>query len=139
MSLKNMTVNDIMTTALVTLRPRDTVSQADLEMKVADIRHIPVVDEHGILVGILSNRDLLRSLSRTGSGKVAVHEVMSTDPVTVTPETTAAEAAELMLTHRIGALPVVGDEEQLVGIVTETDFLELAYRALSGQRRVRAA
>lgn len=131
MTLKGLVVSDLMTTALMTLRGRDSVSRADFDMKLARIRHLPIVDEKQRLIGIVSNRDIMRAL---GSGKkdaVSVAKIMSTTPITVNPSQPAHEAAALMLEHKFGALPVVGDEGELVGLVTETDFLEVAHRALS--------
>lgn len=134
MRLHNLTVSDLMTTALVTVHERETISVADFNMKLAAIRHLPVVDDKRHLVGILSNRDFLRELGRTGRKEAPVHEVMTKRVVTVRPEQRAHEAAALMLEHRIGALPVIGERGQLVGLLTETDFLRLAHEALGGVR-----
>lgn len=126
-----LTVEDLMTTNLMTLPAKGTIGQADAEMKLGEVRHIPVVDEKGHLVGIVSNRDVFKALGRTNRGKaIPVWEVMKRDVVTVRPGTPAHEAVELMLEKKIGALPVIGDGEQLVGIVTETDFLAIAHEAL---------
>ena len=57
-----MHVREIMTTALITMKATDTVRHADVDMKLANIRHIPVTDDHDHLIGILSNRDVLRAL-----------------------------------------------------------------------------
>jgi CBS domain-containing protein len=88
------------------------------------IRHVPVVDEQGRLVGLLSHRTLLRLLARglPDGEPVAIREIMTADPVTVAPSTPTLEAIELMRTHRVGCLPVVEDGA-LVGIVTAQDFL----------------
>jgi CBS domain-containing protein len=88
------------------------------------IRHVPVVDEQGRLVGLLSHRTLLRLLARSlpDGEPVAIRQIMTADPVTVAPTTPTLEAIELMRTHRVGCLPVVEDGA-LVGIVTAQDFL----------------
>jgi len=100
-------------------------------MKLGDIRHIPIVDEKAHLVGIISNRDVFRALGGSKRGKVIpVWEIMKRDVVTVRPGTPAHVAVELMLEKKIGSLPVIGDGEQLIGIVTETDFLAIAHEAL---------
>lgn len=129
MRRRTTTVGDLMTTGLVTLRKGDSVEQAGLDMKIAGIRHIPVVDERRHVVGILSDRDL----KRAGGGREQVARVMTRRVLTVTPSTEAHRAARLMMTHKIGSLPVVGDEEQLVGILTETDLLRVAWEALGGR------
>jgi CBS domain-containing protein len=126
-----LTVEDLMTTNVMTLSAKDTIGHADADMKLGDVRHIPIVDEKAHLVGIVSNRDVFRALGRSNRGKVIpVWEIMKRDVFTVRPETPAHAAVELMLEKKIGALPVIGDGEQLVGIVTETDFLAIAHEAL---------
>lgn len=126
--MSDLTVSDLMSTALITVGPKDSVNRADLEMKLAGIRHFPVVDARNHLVGIVSDRDLLRGFAE--SDVVSVGAVMTTDVQTVTEDTSAAEAVELLIEHKFGCLPVTGDDGQLVGLVTETDFLQVAHRAL---------
>jgi len=133
MRLDGLSVADLMSTAVISLRSKDTATAADLEMRMARIRHLPVVDDRNRVVGMLSNRDLFRAFGGNTKPK-RIHQVMTTGVITVGAEMPAYEAAELMLQHKIGALPVVGDDQQLIGIVTETDFLQIAYRALSGGR-----
>ncbi len=129
MKRQRLTVEDLMTTATISLKEKDTVGRAHLEMHVASIRHIPVVDDANHLVGILSNRDLIGALAE-GRSHTPIGEIMTRAIRTVRVSTPAHDAAQAMLDGKFGALPVVGDEEQLVGIVTETDFLEIAVRAL---------
>ncbi len=132
MTPKNLKVSDLMTTALVTIHVGNAVSHADAEMRLAGVRHLPVVDERQRLVGILSNRDLLGALAKTRGKTVHVVDVMTRNVKTIRASAQAREAAELMLEHKIGSLPVLGDEGQLVGLVTETDFLRLAYELMGG-------
>lgn len=129
MKRQRLTVEDLMTTAMISLKEKDTVGRAHLEMHVASIRHIPVVDDANHLVGILSNRDLIRALAE-GNADMPIGEIMTRNVRTVRVTTPAHDAAQALLDGKFGALPVVGDGEQLVGIVTETDFLEIAARAL---------
>ena len=134
-----LTVEDLMTTNLMTLSAKDSIGHADAEMKLGDVRHIPVVDQKGHVVGIVSNRDVFRALGRTNRGKsIPIWEIMRRDVLTVRPETPAHEAVGLMLEKKIGALPVIGDGEQLIGIVTETDFLAIAREALVKRSTVRS-
>lgn len=118
-------IEHLMSTALITMHERDLVTAADTEMKLGGMRHIPVVDEHQNLVGMLSAKDVLLALS-TGKKTVRVGEYMSRDPVTVTANTSIREAIDLLLEHRIGSLPVLGSDGALIGIVTETDFLRMS-------------
>ena len=69
MKTQKMTVGDLMSTALITLRPDDTVGDADYEMKMGAFRHIPIIDERHKLVGIVSNRDILRALGKSSLDK----------------------------------------------------------------------
>lgn len=132
------TVAQIMRTQFVTLKTEDRLDLADDVMKLGRIRHMPVLDGSGHLVGVVSQRDLLAaSLSkaldfeprhrRTFLRSVLVEEVMTKDVVTVTPETPLGEAALLILRRKIGCLPVVGAEGACVGLVTEADLLRAAY------------
>jgi CBS domain-containing protein len=123
-------VRDLMSTALLTVNASETVAEAHAEMELGVIRHLPVVDDRGRLVGVLSDRDILRALSSKKSPRVA--EVMSRDVITAPPEANAHVAADLMLDHKISSLPVVDDTGALVGLVTQTDYVELARRALLG-------
>ena len=130
MRTRTVLVEDLMSTALVTAKVDDTVSEVDLEMKLAGIRHIPVVDFRNRLIGIASQRDLLRALARSAGDSVEMRSVMKKKVWTVSPDASAADAVDLMLTRKIGCTPVVRDDGELVGIVTETDFLALAHDAL---------
>lgn len=135
-----MYVHDLMTTALFTLSPEDTLKDARALMAEARIRHIPLIEEHGHLCGLVSHRDLLRaSVSRFANVQdcerdeidagIPLHAVMHTDIITVTETTLLRDAAELLLDHKIGCLPVM-QGDKLVGILTESDFLKMAIRFL---------
>jgi CBS domain-containing protein len=127
-------VEDFMSTAVISLKESDELSGAQLEMRLADIRHLPVTDAKGHVVGIVSDRDILKHHDKLRDrGKpTPVAQIMARRVRTVTPSTDASEAAAVMLEHKIGCLPVVGDDEQLVGIITETDFVRIAQQALLG-------
>ena len=120
------TVGQFMATDLFTLRPDDLVDLAASLMDWRHIRHVPVEDEHGHLVGLVTHRGLLRLLSRgsyAGDGSsLAVREIMKPNPTSVSSTTPTLEAIEIMRCSKIGCLPVV-DNDQLVGIVTSYDFL----------------
>jgi len=120
-------VGQFMSTDLFTLRPDDLVDLAASVMDWQHIRHVPVEDDEGRLVGLLSHRDLLRLLSRRGTGPlsgepVTVRDIMKPNPVMVSPTTPTLEAIELMRARGVGCLPVV-EGGALVGIVTAHDFL----------------
>ncbi|MBC8030129.1 MAG: CBS domain-containing protein [Pyrinomonadaceae bacterium] len=120
------TVGQFMATDLFTLRPDDLVDLAASLMTWRHIRHVPVEDKDGRLVGLVTHRGLLRLLSRGSSApagtSLTVREIMKPNPTSVSSTTPTLEAIEIMRQSRIGCLPVV-DGDQLVGIVTSYDFL----------------
>ena len=122
-----ITVADFMTKDLVTVRGSDDLALAESLLRLSGIRHLPVVEE-GKLVGLLTQRDLLRSgASGTPAARgTAVREAMTQGPLTVRPVTSLVQAARTMLERKFGCLPVCDDEGRLVGIVTEADFVRLA-------------
>jgi CBS domain-containing protein len=133
------TVGQVMTTDLFTVHPEDLVDLAASLMDWEHLRHVPVEDDEGVLLGILSHRRVLRMVGRgmrEGGATVAVREVMQADPLTVTPATSTLDAIAMMREHRVSALPVV-IEGRLVGIVTEHDFLAAAGRLL--EERLKSA
>jgi acetoin utilization protein AcuB len=136
-----MKVKDIMVKEVATLDVNDELSLANDIMRLGRIRHLPVVDGPR-LVGIISERDLFRSslAQALGYGTKAtrdlmktlrIKDVMVTPVITVSPETELKDAVELMINKKIGCLPVVEDD-QLVGLVTETDILIQYFKELGG-------
>ena len=127
------TIGQIMAREPVTVHPEDVIDLAASMMDWEYIRHMPVEDDEGKLLGIVSHRSLLRALSKRkkDAEAPAIRDVMNPTPVTVTPETTTLEGIRLMKENRVGCLPVVtATEGRLVGVVTETDFLNIAGRML---------
>lgn len=137
MKRRDLTVDQLMTTALVTARVEEPIDSIDFEMQMAAIRHIPVVDERNHLVGIVSQRDLLRSMARRPNGRrIPIGSIMTTRVLTVQASDPAADALDVLLENKIGCVPVLGEQGQLVGLVTETDFLRLARDVLEGRPRL---
>jgi CBS domain-containing protein len=129
--LHETTVADLMTPRPATVRDRALLEKAVVEMETLDVRHLPVVDAAGRVVGMLSDRDVRRWVGRGMRGAL-VSQAMTREVLVVAPETLAREAAVLMMDRKIGGLPVVDERETLVGIVTETDFLRVAYHVMGG-------
>ncbi|MXZ34811.1 MAG: CBS domain-containing protein [Acidobacteria bacterium] len=127
-------VEQYMSVELFTVHPEDPVDLVANIMDWERVRHVPVEDEQGQLVGVVSYRSVLKCFSRQGvkSKQERVRAIMKPDPVTVPPETSSLEAVRLMRRHRIGCLPVV-QKGRLVGIVTESDFLGVASSLLEQQ------
>jgi len=118
-------VAQFMSTDLFTVREDDIVDFAATLMDWRHVRHVPVENDEGELVGLVSHRALLRLVAtgRTGGeNKVTVGEIMTRDPVTVTPDTVTVEAIRLMRQKQLACLPVIEDGK-LVGLITEHDLI----------------
>lgn len=124
-----MRVAEIMTGDPTILHPSDPMERAAEEMKLGQIHHLPVVDRNNLLVGIISHRDVLAASANLDR---RADQLMTTDVKSVGPDTAAHEAAYLLLRYGIGCVPVTNDAGVLVGIVTEADFVRVAYRLLGG-------
>jgi acetoin utilization protein AcuB len=135
-----------MTPNPIVIDPDVSLLEALHLMKVNNIRRLPVV-AHGKLVGIVTEKDLRESPSIKASSlsiyelnyllaKTPVKEVMTKDPITVTPDTTIEEAAIIMRDNQISGLPVVEDSK-VVGIITETDLFDMLVRLLGFRRGAR--
>ena len=131
-------VRDLMSRPVRTLERNDMLSIAETVMRNERIRHLPVLDDAGRLVGIVSQRDLfLNALVRAlghgtmardrALGSIAVKEVMAKDVVTTTPETPITAAAQMMVDRKIGCLPVV-EGNAVVGILSESDIVSAVAR-----------
>ncbi len=126
-------VSERMTRRPVTVKPPESISVAMDKMQKGHFRHLPVVDEQGKLLGMLSDRDvrLIRPSLAFVSHEDAALQLYSTavrqaavfDPVTVSSDAPLEQAAELMLRWEIGGLPVVNEWGVLIGIITYTDVL----------------
>jgi CBS domain-containing protein len=126
-----MKVADVMTKEPLTIAAAETVGQADELMSENNIRQIPVVNGRDLL-GIVTDRDLRSFLSGSLLGdpeareqalRTPVRDVMTTEPIFVSPNDNLEEAVELLIEEKIGGIPVVDEAEGLVGIVTYIDLL----------------
>jgi len=127
------TVGQFMSTKLFTVRPNDPVDLAARMMDWRQVRHVPVENDQGKLVGLLSFRALLRLVanSERASGEtIMVADVMRRDPETVVEDTSTLDALATMKNGNVGCLPVVDDEGRLVGMVTVDDLLKIASKVL---------
>ena len=116
-----------------TVMPDGGLKDAIWKMEHGHFRHLPVVDEHDKLIGMLTDRDVRQikpSLAFTSKEEAAVQlwsisvqQAAVFEPISVKPDTSLKEAAELMLRWHVGGLPVVDDRDKLVGMLTYTDIL----------------
>jgi len=128
-----MTIEKAMSTKVVTIEAGDTLLHATRTMKDNKIKHLPVVDRAGSLVGLVTDRDLKRASASDATtlevhellyllDKVTIDTIMRKNVVTIDKGTALKQAAQLMVEKGIGCLPVM-DGKQLAGIVTRTDVL----------------
>ena len=126
-------VEEFMSTDLFTVQKDDLIELVAEIMNWRRIRYMPVENPKGELVGLISSRMLLRHFARrnelTESLATTVKDIMIEKPITVAPETTIMEAMHKMRGLKIGCLPVVKGKE-LVGIITEMDFLRITSRLM---------
>ena len=129
-------VEHYMTTQLFTVQEDELLEMVAFLMERNQIRHVPVEDDQHRLVGLVSYRSILRMVSdmasEGGKGTTPVKSIMEVNPVSVTPETTTLAAIDLMRKHGVSCLPVLKGEK-LVGLVTEADFMPIAYELLERQ------
>ncbi|MEZ4226722.1 MAG: CBS domain-containing protein [Polyangiaceae bacterium] len=134
------TVGDLMTREVITLFEEDNLERIEEGMQRYRFRHLPVVDD-GKLVGLVTHRDILRAQAsslETGSAQknrlltesVFVRDIMQQNVTTVKADMALSDAGDLMVNEKRGCLPVVDDAGNLVGIITEADFVKLAVRLL---------
>lgn len=130
-----MRVKDLMSRQVLTIGVSESCLDAVARMHDARIRHLPVVNDQGLLVGVVTDRDLRHYLFSPPVFKdlgligvdillkaVPVAEIMSAPVITAAPEDELMDAAQFMLEEKVGSLPVV-ERDRVVGIITETDML----------------
>ena len=129
--MTRLSVRDLMTEKIFALRADDDIQILRDLMDARNVRHVPAVDEEKNLVGLVSQRDLLRNIDPSASElpvgaqhavlkRVKVSEIMTTDVETVEPEDDLAAAAQVMPDNKYGCLPVV-EGGRVEGILTESD------------------
>jgi acetoin utilization protein AcuB len=114
-----MLIVERMSRPVVTIAGKTTVDEALVTMDERQLRHLPVLDAQETMIGILSEKDLLKA----GKSQ-SVDDIMTKDVITVTEYTAIEEAARIMADHKISSLPVMRGD-RLVGIITETDLFRI--------------
>jgi len=133
-------VKELMRSTVFTIAPDAGLDRALVIMNSKRIRHLPVV-ENEVMVGLISNRDLHLSMVEESGPQNApkgmylpaltkIRKIMKTEVLTVKPDDPVLDAVRIMCEKKIGCLPVLSEEGKLVGIVTETDLLQLLERLL---------
>jgi len=135
-------VKDLMSSPVYSLKETDSLHTARELMDLQRIRHIPIVTVDNVFIGLITHRDILAATishlaelapetQKEIDVGIPIKEIMRTDITSVEPHTTLKEAAQLLLNHKYGCLPVV-QEAELTGIVTEADFLRLTINLMDG-------
>jgi CBS domain-containing membrane protein len=130
-------IESIMSTDLITVHPGDSLADAAELLHSKKIHHLPVVDDDGNLVGLLTLTNVLAATDsilrgdddRMDAHAVRIEDVMVTNIATIDDQANLRQAALFLEKHRIGCLPVVTDG-QLQGIITDTDFVGIAINLL---------
>lgn len=130
--MSQLTVRDLMTEGVFAVEVDDNLETIRTLMEERNIRHAPVVGYGGVLLGLVTHRDLLRNTLKSQAllpqaqaeamQMTTAGEIMTLNPVTAAPEEDIRQAARVMLDKKYGCLPVV-EGSRLVGIVTESDFV----------------
>jgi acetoin utilization protein AcuB len=140
-----MLVRERMSTKPVTITADVPITEALRIMRQNQVRRLPVLDENGELIGIVSEKDLLYASPSPATSlsiyemhymlsRLQVTELMTANPVTITPDTLLEEAALIMADNKIGGLPVMKDGN-LVGIITETDIFKVFLELLGAREK----
>jgi CBS domain-containing protein len=136
------TVADLMTADPFAVDSKASLKDAHDLMREKNIRHIPVIDEQGILQGMLTQKIMISKvmgiMATYGANALErkekytlVEDVMATDFASIQPTQNLAEVAEFFVTNRHGCMPVVDEQNKLLGILTSSDFVRLAAALLS--------
>jgi CBS domain-containing protein len=134
------TVGDVMTRKLIALTEQDTVENIQSGMQRFRFRHLPVVTKENKLIGLVTERDMMRAEAEAAaesddqagglSKDTPVSDIMNRDILTTRPDTDLATAGKAILQKKIGCLPIILEDETLVGIVTASDFVKLVVQLL---------
>lgn len=121
---------DLMTAPVVTLPSDATIVDAWLLMTRRSFRHLPISSVHGTLVGMVSDRDLIRHAPdlviagiQSTAARRRLAEIMSPRVLSATPTTDIREIARVMMDERVGALPILDIDRRPVGIISKQDLL----------------
>lgn len=134
-------VDQMMTTSLITGRPETSVAEIIKILYSNPFHHLPIVNKYNKLEGIVSDRDLVRCFCRNtknmaeGIFEIQASTIMSTDLITVRSYTELNVAIQLMKTRGISCLPVLDEDQTLMGIITDSDLWELLQMTLETMKK----
>lgn len=134
-----MLIENWMTKDVVTATPETSMMKAARLMKERGVGRLPVVDERGVLVGLVSDHDIKEASPSKATtldmhelyyllSEIKLRDIMTRQVVTIGPGETIERAAQLMLEHKIGGLPVVDEGRKVVGVLTDSDIFKVLVR-----------
>ncbi len=127
----DLLVEEVMQTDILSVQPNDILEFVADMMNWANLRYVPVEDEKGEFIGLVTSRGLLRTLRKateeSGLKDLKVKDIMIKDPLVIAPDRKVEEAMEIMDQNKMGSLPVI-QNNKLIGMLTETDFFHLSKR-----------
>jgi len=140
-----MLVRERMSSNPVTITPDVPITEALRLMRDRQVRRLPVLDQEGNLIGIVSEKDLLYASPSPATSlsiyemhyllsQLRIQELMTKHVITVTPDTLLEEAARIMVDHKIGGLPVM-EGRKLLGIITQTDIFEVLLEQFGARQK----
>jgi CBS domain-containing protein len=135
----NVQVRDVLnakSSGVVTIEPDATVSEAIGRLVQNNIGSLPVLDADNRLVGVFSERDVLRGIHNHGErfARMRISDVMTPNPVTVAPDTDVEEVMGKMTERRIAKIPVM-QEDRLVGIISVGDVIKMMYERVNSENQ----
>jgi acetoin utilization protein AcuB len=134
-----MLIGDWMTKDVITVQPETSMMKASKIMRENKIHRLPVVDDKGLLVGVVTDRDLKEASPSKATtldmhelyyllSEIKIKDIMTRNPLAVNPGETVEKAALIMLNNHIGGLPVVDDKGKVAGVITGSDVLKVLVR-----------
>ncbi len=116
-----MKVKDLMSTSIISARPEMSITEVARRMRQADVGAIPVCDDKGRVLGIITDRDIVVRMVTGDENPKTATEIMTMDPVFATPNMNTHQAAILMAKHQVRRLPVI-DNDRLIGLLSMADI-----------------
>ena len=137
-----ISIKEVMNPEVFVVQENEQVGHARNLMLSHGISRVVVVDENGKPVGMVTEKDLTRKLKGNGPkwksrpiDKISIRRIMSTDPITATPNDEIHTAIELLIRNNVGSIPIV-DDDGLAGIITKTDLMKVYTDKLKGKWKV---
>lgn len=131
--IKNLKVDAFTTPSPVVVNKDDTISTIILEMEKNGIRHLPVINDENMAIGVITDRDVATVKAFAFNEDIKASDLMSNQPLSVVEGSSLVEAAYMMSDKKIGSLVVNDEHGKIAGIFTSTDALNALIEVLHGE------